>query len=149
MAIEAFHRVNLFDTMRLSADLRSSGVDVFGSPARGLGLLTNGHLGADLLFVPPHGQFPIHTHPGDHLLLCLDGEGTISIGQTTYRVRRGDFYMVPGAVPHAVGAGPIGHLLVAIGAPHKAVDAPDRMAPVDWSGAPVDVPITDVPPPAA
>jgi len=121
------------------------GVPVVGAPATGWPLHSNGHLGADMLNVPPDGQFPVHTHPGDHLLLCVAGTGTISIDEQTFKVRPGDLYMVPGLVPHAVGAGPLGHVLVAIGAPHKPVDSPDRMAAVDWQGQPVAKPITDVP----
>jgi quercetin dioxygenase-like cupin family protein len=84
----------------------------------------------------------VHTHPGDHLLLCLAGVGTISIDQQTFEVRPGDLYLVPGLVPHAVGAHPDhAHTLVAIGAPHKPVDAADRMTAVDWDGQPVDEPV--------
>lgn len=114
---------------------------VTGSHALGLPLVSNGHLGADLLRIEAHDAFAIHTHPGDHLLLCLDGEGTISIGGEMYQVRPGDLYLVPGMVPHAVGAGDVPHLLVAIGSPHKPVDAPDRMAFTDWDGNPADLPI--------
>ncbi|MBA9005973.1 cupin domain-containing protein [Thermomonospora cellulosilytica] len=117
------------------------GVPVHGADALGLALHTNGHLGADLLKVPPHARFPIHVHPGDHLLLCLEGEGTISIDERTYQVRPGDIYMVPGQVPHAVGAGEAGHTLLAIGAPHKPVDSPERMSFTDWAGTVSDLPL--------
>jgi quercetin dioxygenase-like cupin family protein len=117
------------------------GVDVHGAPARGLGLHTNGHLGADLLHVKAGDQFPVHTHPGDHLLYCLSGEGTITVDQVTYTIVPGDLYMVDGLVPHAVGA-VTDHVILAIGAPHKAVDSPERMAFVDWDGQAVEVPIS-------
>ena len=117
------------------------GVPAHGAPALGLALHSNGHLGADILHVKAHDAFPVHTHPGDHLLLCLEGEGTISVGEVTYDVRPGDIYMVDGLVPHAVGAGSKDHILVAIGAPHKPVDSPERMAWTDWAGRQVDVPL--------
>jgi quercetin dioxygenase-like cupin family protein len=130
--------INLNDA---AAWVHADGVPVHGAPATGLGLHTNGHLGADILHVPAGKQFPVHTHPGDHLLLCLHGTGTISVGAETFSVRPGDFYMVDGLVPHAVGAGPEDHILVAIGSPHKPVDSPERMAFTDWQGNPLESPI--------
>lgn len=114
--------------------VRTLGLPVHGAPATGLPLVSNGHLGADILHVPANGKFPVHCHPGDHLLLCLAGSGTISIGERTYQVSPGDLYLVPGEVPHAVGAGDQDHVLVAIGSPHKPVDSPERMWLTDWDG---------------
>ena len=115
--------------------VRSEGVPVHGAPATGLPLHSNGHMGADVLHVPAGKSFPIHAHPGDHLLLCLEGEGTISVGGVTYAVGPGDLYMVDGQTPHAVGAGAgADHVLVSIGAPHKPVDSPERMWFTDWTG---------------
>ncbi len=45
--------------------------------------------------------------------------------------------MVNGHIPHAVGA-LTDHILVAIGAPHKPVDSPERMVFVDWEGNPTE-----------
>jgi quercetin dioxygenase-like cupin family protein len=126
----------------LARNAHRSGIPVHGAPALGVPLHTNGHLGADLLYVAAGDRFPIHTHPGDHLLLCVAGAGTITIGQVTYKVTPGDIYMVDGQVPHAVGAaGDQPHVLVAIGAPHKPVQSPERMALVDWDGNKVARPL--------
>jgi quercetin dioxygenase-like cupin family protein len=125
----------------LAAIVAGQGVPVHGAPALGLPLHSNGHLGADLLYVKAGDRFPVHTHPGDHLLLCLQGEGTISVGEVTYHVKPGDIYMVDGQVPHAVGAGDEDHVLVAIGAPHKPVQSPERMQIVDWDGNKLTAPI--------
>lgn len=133
--------LNIINLRAAAEALTEYGVDVHGADARGLPLHSNGHLGADLLQVPPNASFPIHVHPGDHLLLCLDGEGTISVDERTHYVRPGDIYMVPGNVPHAVGAGEAGHTLLAIGAPHKPVESPERMNFTDWSGALTDAPL--------
>ncbi|GAA4085303.1 cupin domain-containing protein [Actinomadura miaoliensis] len=126
-----------------AAAVREQGVPVHGADATGLALHLSGdgHLGADMLRVPPHTSFPIHVHPGHHLLLCLEGEGTITVDQVTHRIRPGDLYMVDGQVPHAVGAGDTEHVLVAIGAPHKPVDDPSRMTFTDWQGFAVDAPL--------
>jgi quercetin dioxygenase-like cupin family protein len=130
--------VNLVDAMEA---IKVDGVPVHGADATGLPLHSNGHLGVDMLSVPPNAQFPIHTHPGDHLLLCLEGEGTITIGDITYEVEPGDIYMVPGEIPHAVGAGGAGHVLIATGSPHKPVDSPERMTYTDWAGNPTGRPL--------
>ena len=122
--------LNLFDMMNL---IEEHGLQVHGAPARGLPLHSNGHLGADILQVKAGEQFPVHTHPGDHLLYCLSGHGTITVDKIVYEVKRGDLYMVNGLVPHAVGA-LTDHVLIAIGAPHKPVDSPERMTFVDWEG---------------
>lgn len=116
------------------------GVQVHGAPATGLPLHTNGNLGADILFVRGGDEFPVHTHPGDHLLYCLAGHGTITVAGITYKIKPGDIYMVEGMIPHAVGA-ETDHVLVAIGSPHKPVDAPDRMTWVDWDGNPLLAPL--------
>lgn len=124
-------------------------LDVHGAPAKGRPLHTNGQLGADMLHVPAGAQFPVHTHPGDHLLYCLAGEGTITVAGLTYHITPGDLYMVEGAVPHAVGA-VTDHVLIAIGSPHKPVDSPERMTFVDWDGnrvaTPLHVAVPDKPP---
>lgn len=126
----------------LAQFVADQGVPMHGAPAVGLPLHTNGHLGCDLIHVKPGDQFPVHTHPGDHLLLSVGGLGTITVEDVTYEVRSGDIYMVDGLIPHAVGAHPDHeHILVAIGAPWKAVDDPSRMQFTDWEGRLLDGPL--------
>jgi len=115
--------------------------DVHGAPAVGIPMQSNGQLGADLLHIKGGEQFPVHTHPGDHLLYCVSGHGTITVDQVVYQIRPGDLYMVDGAVPHAVGA-ITNHTILAIGSPHKPVDSPERMTWCDWQGNPVERPIS-------
>lgn len=106
-------------------------VKVAKSIATGERFFANGHLGVDMLYLPPNGRFPLHTHPGDHLLLILEGTGTVTYGGVVYPTQPGDLYMVPGAVEHAVGAGPDGHKILAFGAPHKPLDSDERMTVTD------------------
>jgi len=123
--------VNL-DELALATPTLTNTCDVHGTEARGVPIFTNGYLGADMLYVPPGKAFPYHTHPGHHLLLCVGGAGTITFGGKVNKVRKGDLYMIEATVPHAVGAdedGP-GHWLISFGAPHKRVDADDRMEEV-------------------
>lgn len=131
--------IKLANLVELAELVRADGVAVHGAPATGLPVHTNGNLGADILHVAAGEQFPVHVHPGDHLLLCLSGEGTMTVDQVTYRIVPGDIYMVDGMVPHAVGA-TTDHVLLAIGSPHKPVDSPERMTFVDWDGTPVAAP---------
>ena len=127
--------LNVLDLQDRIAEL---GRDVVGANAKGLPLHTNGNLGVDLLRVEAGERFPIHVHPGDHLLYCVSGKGSISIAGETFEVRPGDIYMIPGDIPHAVGATEDSfHVLAAIGSPHKPVDSPDRMTWTDWDGSPV------------
>lgn len=100
--------------------------------ATGQGLITNGHLGVDLIRAPKGGGFIPHTHPGDHLLIVVAGRGTITYGGLIYPTFPGSVYMVEGAVPHAVGAID-DHCILAVGAPHKAVDDAERMKPVEYA----------------
>lgn len=106
-------------------------VKVLKSDATGRPLLTNGKLGVDMLYLPPGYAFPLHTHPGDHLLLIVQGTGTVTFDGETFDTSDGDLFMIEGGVPHAVGAKEGGQWLLAFGSPHKAVDAVDRMEVLD------------------
>ena len=133
--------VNLF---ALPYDPLPSSRPMHGANTRGLELLetADGALGADVIWVPQGEAFPVHAHPSDHLLYCVGGEGTISIEGVAYRVQPGDLYLVPGHLPHAVGAtNESAHILISIGAPHLKVDSPTRMQPVTWDGQPVEMPL--------
>jgi quercetin dioxygenase-like cupin family protein len=121
--------VNLPDLAALMELGDAATLKIPGAPARGVPLFTNGHLGADMLYVAPGDSFPLHVHPGHHFLACIKGEGTVTFAGRSFPVRPGDLYMIEASVPHAVGAtadGP-GHWLVAFGAPHKALDSEHRM----------------------
>lgn len=95
--------------------------------AFGTKIMTNGELGVDLLNVPPHSRFPLHTHPGHHLLFILQGTGTLTLDGTAHPTSPGDLLMVEGEIPHAVGTGPEGQGILAFGSPHTPLDSPQRM----------------------
>jgi quercetin dioxygenase-like cupin family protein len=105
-------------------------LEVHGAPARAHALFTNGHLGGDLLVVEPNSRFPLHTHPGDHLLLIVAGDGGVHFDGRDIPTGPGDLYMVDGGVPHSVYSGPQGQLILSVGAPHKPVDSDERMTVV-------------------
>jgi quercetin dioxygenase-like cupin family protein len=101
--------------------------------ATGLSLLSNGFLGADLLHLPAHEGFAPHTHPGDHLLFVLGGEGTIAVDGMITPTRAGQVYLIKGAVTHAVGA-ITDHVILAVGAPHRELTSPERQELVEYAG---------------
>lgn len=115
----------------LLVDLDARPTPMPGSPATGQGLVTNGLLGGDVIRLAAGEAFEPHTHPGDHLLIVIGGEGTITFDGVIYPTRAGQIYMVEGSVPHAVGA-ITDHVILAVGSPHKAVDDPTRMTPVEY-----------------
>ena len=99
--------------------------------ATGQGLVTNGAVGADLIRLPAGAGFEPHTHPGHHVLAVVGGIGTITYAGSVYETQAGQIYLVEGQVAHAVGA-ITDHVILAVGSPHKAIDAEDRMAPVPY-----------------
>ncbi len=123
--------VNLPELAQLLENDDVATVDIHGAAARGIPLFTNGHLGADMIYLEPGDSFPLHVHSGHHFLFCVKGEGTVRFDGKDFSIRPGDLYMIEASVPHAVAAtsdGP-GHWLVAFGAPHCAIDVTTRMQP--------------------
>jgi quercetin dioxygenase-like cupin family protein len=115
--------------LRIAHDERP--VPMHGAAASGLGLVSNGTIGADIIRLPAGAGFPPHTHPGHHVLVVLGGRGTITYNGRVHPTEAGEVYLVEGAVSHAVGA-ITDHVILAVGAPHKAVDSHERMAVVSY-----------------
>lgn len=99
--------------------------------ASGRELATIGSIGADLIRLPAGSGFQPHTHPGHHVLTVVAGIGTITYGGRVHETRAGQTFLVEGEVPHAVGS-ITDHVILAVGSPHKQIDAEDRMAPVPF-----------------
>lgn len=87
-------------------------------------------MGADLIDMDPGTSFPLHTHPGAHILFILEGQGTVTIGDHVFKTRPGDCLFIPGNLTHGVGAIEH-HVLLAVGFPHKQMTNPQRMNIVD------------------
>lgn len=101
--------------------------------------LTRGHLGVDLLRVPSGIQFPLHVHPGNHLLYVVRGRGTVTFGGEVYTTKAGDLMLIDAEIEHAVGASSFEEqFILAFGAPHEEVDSPNRMRVVEDAA---DVPV--------
>lgn len=91
----------------------------------------DGLIGADVIQMPPHTGFPVHTHPGHHVLLIVSGYGTLADSDGVHLTAPGDLLLIPGELPHAVGAAHEAQTILAIGAPHKVTADPLRMTTVD------------------
>jgi quercetin dioxygenase-like cupin family protein len=107
-------------------------VAMHGAAASGLGLVSNGLIGADVIRLPAGAGFPPHTHPGHHVLVVLGGHGTITYNGRVHATSAGEIYLVEGSVSHAVGA-ITDHVILATGAPHMPVDSDRRMAEVGYT----------------
>ena len=118
-------------TQTLVVPTEARPVKLAHSPATGEALASNGLLGADIIRLSAGDGFVPHVHPGDHLLIVVGGQGTVSYGGKIYPTQAGEIYMIDGNVPHAVGA-ITDHVILAVGSPHRPVDSPDRMTPVEY-----------------
>jgi quercetin dioxygenase-like cupin family protein len=120
------------EATKLSVSHRPGALPMMHAPgATGTPLVTNGAIGADLIQLTKGAGFVPHTHPGHHVLVVVGGEGTITYGGNVYPTRAGQTYLIEGEVPHGVGA-ITDHVILAVGAPHKLVDAEERMLPVPY-----------------
>jgi quercetin dioxygenase-like cupin family protein len=115
----------------LEVDLGVRPVPVAHSNATGQPLVSNGQLGVDVIRLSAgEGAVP-HTHPGNHLLIVVGGQGTITYGGKIYPTRAGEVCLVDGHVPHAIGA-ITNHVILAVDSPHTPVDSPGRMKPASY-----------------
>jgi|SRR5271166_2250794 len=127
---ESVESETLTDVLEVSLAERPSAM--VHSNATGEALLSNGLLGVDTIRVPRGGGFAPHTHPGDHLLIVVGGEGTLTYNGRIWPTEAGEAYMIEGNVPHAVGA-VTDHVILAVGSPHRPIDSPERMSLVDYA----------------
>ena len=94
-------------------------------------------MGMDLIEMDAGAAFEIHTHTGAHVLYVLNGEGWLDVEGERRRLSAGDCVFVPAAAPHGVSCeidSPCPLSFIAVGFPHRAVDALDRMHLVDEHG---------------
>jgi len=98
------------------------------------GTTLDGHeFGADLIEMQSGSAFPLHTYQGDHLLFVVSGRGFVHIDGVDRPVRVGDTIFIAAEHAHSVKTDPAfpGSLaFMAIGIPHKHIQAYDRMTVV-------------------
>ena len=96
--------------------------------------MSDHEIGVDLIEMEPGSAFPLHTHPGDHILYILEGLGIIKVNEKQHIVREGDTVFIPAEHAHGVstkaGENTIFRFL-AFGHPHKHISAKDRMTIVE------------------
>lgn len=73
-----------------------------GSGGTGQPLVKLGTFAADLIRFQPGRSITEHTHPGDHVLICFGGTGTLVFDGERHPLKEGTIYMVPGSTPHAI-----------------------------------------------
>jgi len=79
--------------------------------------------------VAPGGYTPRHSHPYEHEVFVLEGEGVVVEGSEPHAIRAGDVvYVVPDEIHQFknTGAAPLKFLCVV---PHVPADTPVRLAP--------------------
>lgn len=97
-------------------------------------------IGADLIEMQPGSAFPLHVHPGDHILYAISGRGTVTIDEKVRHFESGTTIYIAGAYPHNIGtyaedSDPF--TLLAIGHPKKEVSAHDRMHAITYATHPI------------
>lgn len=102
-------------------------LSMVGSQAKGLPLVKSGNFAADMLKFDRWEQTTLHTHPGNHILFVVEGDGWLDYGDKTYDLTSGSCYFVEGHIPHRVRASSVGMFLLAIANNHYSVDNPDRL----------------------
>lgn len=53
---------------------------------------------------PNHPLPPLHTHPHEQMGIVIEGEITLTIGQETRKLKKGDAFWVPPNTPHGLAA---------------------------------------------
>ena len=77
------------------------------------------HIMLSFVHLSPGGVVPAHSHPHEQGGVCLEGSMEFTIGAETRIVRRGEGWMIPGGVTHAVRALEDGAMALDIFYPHR------------------------------
>lgn len=79
---------------------------------------TGGHSCTMELTISPNRSYPPQTHDvADEFLYVLDGEATMSLGESTFRAAPGDVVFIPRGVAHAFITGASAAKLLVIFSP--------------------------------
>lgn len=94
--------------------------------------LLGDEIGVDVIEMMPGSGFPMHVHPGDHILYGLAGEGSVRVNGVVYPIRQGTSVFVAAEQPHSV-LGPRSErfVLLAFGVPHEHLSSSRRMQLVE------------------
>lgn len=128
------HKIHIDRGASLKAMVNDRGQEIPGATGASgvVEDIEGGKIGIDKIQLLPDSSFVPHTHPGHHILYVLRGRGFMTIGDQEYSMNRGDTLYVEANQPHAMRSTKTHRLIVlAIGFPHKAIDAADRMTVVE------------------
>jgi len=103
---------------------------MFGSQARGKGLVKDGLFAADMLKFNPLEKTTLHTHPGNHILFVVEGDGWLIFDNAKHDLTTGVCYFVPGATPHQVISSSTGMILLSVSDNHRPVSSEERLSVV-------------------
>ena len=91
----------------------------------------HGHeMGVDRIHMDAGRRFNLHTHPGAHILIVIEGWVKVHIDGTDYRVDAGDTIYIPADYVHGVRndhANAVDAEFLAFGYPHMPIDSHLRM----------------------
>lgn len=95
----------------------------------------HGHeMGIDFITMSPGSAFPLHVHPGAHILLIETGPVGVRVDGILYELDTDDTVFVPADYPHGVTTledNPKDVSFWAFGYPHMPIDSDTRMTVVD------------------
>lgn len=69
--------------------------------------------------IDPHSEVPIHSHPHEQYGLVLEGEAEFTIAGQVKLLKAGEYYAIPGDVPHGVITGSVPALCLDIFSPPR------------------------------
>lgn len=101
-------------------------------------------MGLDFVEMKPGAAFPLHVHPGDHILYFVgEAEGLVHVDSQDIHVKPGSSLFIPADYPHGVktftdSVAPLS--FIAFGHPHKHVSSKHRMMMVTDGGCPLFCP---------
>jgi quercetin dioxygenase-like cupin family protein len=101
-------------------------LSMHGSTALGASLVKNGKFAADILAFDAGQKTEPHTHPGNHILFVVEGEGWLIFNGQHYILTPATCYFVPGLTVHQVGSDS-NMLLLSIADDHRPVDSAQRL----------------------
>lgn len=102
-------------------------LEMIGSEAKGKELVKDDLFGADMLKFDANQKTSLHTHPGNHILFVVAGDGFLKYEGILHKLIQNTCYFVPGFVPHQVIAGESGMYLLSVSDKHRTVDSPERL----------------------
>ena len=107
----------------------AEGLSLFADKMGMLGIGVN--VGGDIIYMPGGKAFPLHTHPGHHVLVMIHGKATVAYDGVVHTMLPWDFFVIPGNEVHNVAATD-DSVFIAVGWPrHKALGDPKRMTIVE------------------